>query len=76
MNKVYNVQYRKIFLEYPQAYPVALAYDSIAFNRESVVFNAPPSASGVPALYASVKVRKEFPETWIWDSIDNDRFVN
>lgn len=71
----------QLILEYPQIYPVALAFDSIAFNRESVVVNDARPVPGVPQFTASVappsdlsviKVRKEFPETWIWESFDNE----
>lgn len=27
------------------------------------------------ALVPKLSIRKEFPETWIWDSIDNNRLV-
>lgn len=38
----------------------------LAFNRRPVL---PEGASPAPP-----KIRKDFPETWLWHSIDDDRY--
>lgn len=56
--------------------PIPLAFPA----PPGVAFSLAQSSSvglGGGASFApvAVKIRKEFPETWVWDTIDENRFV-
>lgn len=52
-----------VYLAYDS--PVAeIAFDSVAVESDSNVQYVAPSAA--------VKIRTEFPETWIWEMVDDN----
>lgn len=50
--------------------PEALSFASYAAQPGKVHHPAAPLSAGPPP---SLKVRKDFPETWLWQSINLDR---